>query len=106
MLEFTVPDPTPRDEVETHSGGTPFPFVLKIYPFVLGDNGRYAEIVEYNISPITAGVTFPPRPPLVTGNTPVVSEIAMARDDVAIHDGAAVPFDFKIVPAVPAARLS
>ena len=102
---FTVPEPTPREDVATHVGAVPAPFVLNMYPFV--EAARVARAVDeeaYNMSPLV--YVELPVPPLLADNIPVVSEIAMTRDDVAIHDGAAVPFDFKIVPAVPAARLS
>ena len=45
-------------------------------------------------------------PPLSVVRTPVVSEMAIDKDWVAIHDGAAVPFDLRIVPEAPAARVA
>ena len=95
VLLFTVPEPTPREDVATHVGAVPAPFVLNMYPLV--EAARVARAVDeeaYNM------------PPLLADNIPVVSEMAIDKDWVAIHDGAAVPFDLRIVPEAPAARVA
>ena len=102
---FTVPDPTPRDEVATHVGAVPAPLVLNMYPLV--EAARVARAVDeeaYNMSPLV--YVELPVPPLLADNIPVVSEMAIDKDWVAIHDGAAVPFDLRIVPEAPAARVA